>query len=399
MTDGEPTSPAPDPAPSPERRSLVDRLGPRAERRMSPRIGVAIAGAGALIAVGGATGLGGDQLVSDDGDVQQLPGIILSLLVIIAGYVTLTRAKAGALAAAGTTAAALGVPVLLFFVTFDTDDFPPFSIDPILLVSAVAWFVAYVAGPSAGRLFFLALALLASWAFVLNLLEPVENLTPFSFVGMRSETVEAYEAPEPSFDEDGNFVFPEDGDFEAYDEDDLEAPTPQLDFGYQPPDFTDVGIVSLLIGAAYAVAGLVLTRRGLFGTGTAFAAATLPALGLGIGVLAPDLEEIGTGLLLVAVGLGLAAIGAASARRVTAWVGAGAVALGAMVLVEKGVHDASATSQSFAYLLLGVAVVMAGHLVSVGLGEPDEEDEGPSMLAWTRRGPGAGPALEDDPTV
>lgn len=341
---------------------------------MTPRVGISLAGAGALIAVGGAVGLGGDQLVGDDGDVQRIPGVLIALALIAAGGAALRLVRTGPVASAGATAAALGVPVLLFFLTFDVDDFPPVSLDAVLAVSSIAWLAAYVVGPGAGRLFFLGLALAGSWLFVVNLVEPIEQLTPFgAFSASTSSSFsEELSTGEMTFDEEGNPVFDEEfGDFESFDESDVgDAP-----FGFDAPDFTDVGIVSLLFGAAYALAGFVLSRRGYDGAGTPFAAVSIAAIVVGIQAVAPELEQVGTGVLAMVLGVGLAGIGSASKRRATAWIGAAIAGLGAIAVVQKGVEDASATGQSLAFLFIGLAVVCAAQLLTNLSGELAEEDE------------------------
>lgn len=91
--------------------------------------------------------------------------------------------------------------------------------------------------------------------------------------------------------------------------------------------------------------------------------------------LSDDLKEVGTGLLLVAIGLGLAFVGASSARRFTTWFGAIAFALGVIVLVAKAVDGASTTLASLVFLVVGAAVVAAAHVATTRLGEPAEEDE------------------------
>lgn len=393
--------------------SLLERLGPRAVRRMTPRIGVALAGAGALIAIGGAIGLGGDNLVDDDGDVQRIPGILIALVIIAAGYAVMARIRTGPLASAGATAAALGVPVLLFFLTFSVDDFPPFSLDAILLVSSLVWIGTYLIGPGAGRLLFLGAALAGSWLFVLNLIEPIEKLTPFGMMGMApafESSESGFESSdsgfdtsdsfgEPTFDDEGNFVFPDDfeEDFAEDFGDDFADDFGNdfgNDFSFETPDLTDVAVVSLGFGLAYAIAALVLTRRGYHGAGTPFTAVGILALVLGIQVIAPDLEQVGTGLLAIAIGLFLAASGAASHRRATAWIGAAFVGFGAIAVMQKGVDGSSATAQSLAFLFLGLAVVCAAHLISVALDEPDEEDLAPSTLRAQRAGREPGPPDE-----
>jgi len=347
---------------------------------MSPRLGVVVAGAGALIAVSGAQGLGGDNLVNDDGDVQRLPGLALSLLVIAGGLVLLARARTAPLRTAGAIATALGIPTLLFFLTFDVEDFPPFSVDAVLLVSVIAWLALYAVGPAMGRLLFLVLALFGAWVFVMDQVEPVFSnplgFTPFgSFESESSfESDSDFGEEELTFDEDGNLVFPEE---------DFETPSFEPDMGFDAPDPTNVGLVSLVFGGAYSFLSFVLTRRGFAGTGTGFAAAGVPALAAGVALLAGDLEEVGTGLLLLALGLAIAAVGAATGRRFTAWAGGAGIVFGVGVLIDVAVgDDASPTSISAVALVVGAAVVAFGHALFVGLDEPAEEDE---VVSFPRR--------------
>jgi hypothetical protein len=254
-------------------------------------------------------------------------------------------------------------------------------------VASIAWFAAYVVGPGAGRLVFLGLALAGTWLFVLNLLEPIEQLTPFGMMGASSSFEAETSSGEMSFDEDGNPVFDEDfQDFEEFDETEFEDDS----FGFDAPDFTDLGIASLLFGAAYAIAGFVLSRRGFDGTGTPFTAVSIAALVVGLQAVAPDLEQVGTGVLAIVIGVGLAGIGSACKRRATAWIGAAIAGAGAIAVVQKGVEDASATGQSLAFLLIGLAVVCAAQVLTNVLGELAEEDERRSFRLETRQEPDLG---------
>src|SRR4051794_34271622 len=162
--------------PTPPPPALLDRFGRRGVRRMTPRVGIALAGAGALIAIGGAIGIGGDQLTTDDGDLQRIPGVVISLALIVAGYAVLRVIRTGALATAAATAVALGIPTLLIFATVTDDDFPPFSFDVVLLVSTLAWLAAYVVGPARGRMVLLALALVFAPIFVMEEVEDISTV-------------------------------------------------------------------------------------------------------------------------------------------------------------------------------------------------------------------------------
>jgi hypothetical protein len=367
---------------------LLGGLGVRAERRMTPRLHIALAGAGALIAIGGAIGLGGDNLVDDDGDVNRIPGVIVTALLIAAGIALLTRVRTGALAVGGSTAVAIGVPVLVFFLTVKGDGFPPFSFDAVLGVSALAWLVLYVVGPTRGRMVLLVGALVFAPLFVMEEVEDVSSIPEsigqsFSnaFTGSSS-----FDSGGGSFDEDtGEFTF-EPGDDVTFDEPE------QPDF----PEPTNLGLIALVFGLVYVVAAHVLSRRRLEGTGTPFAVVGSIASFVGLALLGDDLHEIGSGLCLVALGAGLLYVGAAAARRFTTWFGGFSVGIGVIVLVGKAIGDSpDATMASVVFLLVGIAVVAAAHLLCTSVGEPAEEDQRRSFRPRARQEPGDGPAPDD----
>lgn len=352
-------------SPAPASVGLLEGLGPRAVRRMTPRAGIALAGAGSVIAVAGAIGVGGDHLVGAHGDIHRIPGIIVSLALMAVGIFLLSQVRSGPIAVAGATAEALGVPALVLFATVDNNDFPPFNFDAVLLVSAVVWLIAYVVPPSRGRVLFLALGLIALPLFVMEEVEEISQ-TPVAigaaFTGAFFGGEEAFQSP--TFDDQGNVIF----DTEL-------SPEPERDPEPDLPDPTNLGIIAMLFGAAYAVGSFVLSRRHYVGTATPLSAIGAVSLVVGVLFLSSDLEEIGTGLLLVAIGLGLAFVGASSARRFTTWFGAIAFGLGVVVLVGKATDGTSARVGSFVFLVVGAAVVAAAHVATTRLGEPAEEDE------------------------
>jgi hypothetical protein len=367
---------------------LLTNLGTRAERRMTPRLHIALAGAGALIAVGGAIGLGGDNLVDDDGDINRIPGVVVTALLIAAGIALLTRVRTGALAVGASTAVAIGVPVLVFFLTVKQDGFPPFSVDAVLGVSALVWLVLYVVGPARGRLVLLVGALVFAPLFVMEEVEDVSSVPEAigqSFSGMFGASSD-FDSGAGSFDEDtGEFTY-EPGDDSTFD-----LPE-EPDF----PDPTNLGVIALVFGVVYAAAAHVLGRRRLDGTGTPFAVVGAITSFVGILFLADDLQEIGTGLALVALGAGLLFVGAAAARRFTTWFGGLSVGVGVLVLVAKALGDSpDATMASIVFLLVGIAVVAGAHLLATALAEPDEEKVLVSFPPRTREEPGDGPAPDD----
>jgi hypothetical protein len=329
----------------PQASTFLDSLGARGRRRAEPRASIAVAGAGCALAVLGVLIVSGDTGASD-GDFNKVPGIILSALVVAAGLYTLHSVRQGAMATAGTVATALGVPPLMFFLTFDQGGFPPYSTEGILVVSPVAWLVAYAVGPGRGRPFFLGAGLIGLWFTILQL---TENLfeAPFGFLGGGwtgvSSSIEG--------DLDGGSLGSIGPSFDA-------------------PDPTTLGLISLALGIGYLLVGRWLDHRGHHGAATPFAFAALPTLAAGLLFLAGDLEQAGTGLLTLVVGAGLAHHGGAAGRRVTAWVGGAATALGAAVFLADMTDDA--TIGGMLFLAAGIALVAAGHAVANALREPDE---------------------------
>ncbi|MEO7427886.1 MAG: hypothetical protein ABIY48_00750, partial [Acidimicrobiales bacterium] len=257
----------------------------------------------------------------------------------------------GPLATAGVAAAALGVPPLVFFLTFDQGGFPPYSTNGILIVSTVAWLGAYAVGPGRGRPFFLGAGLLGFWLTILQLTEHVFE-APFGFLGgFRSSS-------STSFGDSTGAIGGSSFDSR------VNGPS------FHVPDPTTLGLVSLGLGLAYLVAGRWLDKRGHHGVATPFALATLPTLFAGTLFMADDLQQAGTGLLALVIGAGLAWHGASAGRRVTAWLGGAATAIGAGVFLGDMTDDATVGGMLF--MAAGIGLVAAGHGISLALGEPDE---------------------------
>jgi hypothetical protein len=327
--------------------SFLDGLGDRGRRRAEPRTSIAVAGAGCALAILGVLVISGDVGVDEsNGEFNQLPGVVLSALVVVAGFFTLARTRSGALATAGAVAAAIGVPPLMFFITFDEGSFPPYSTEGILIVSTVVWLGAYALGPGRGRPFFLGAGLIGLWLTVLQVVENVFT-APFDAVGSWFGTAQY---------DDGYTEFgPGTGDFGSPD----------------VPDAATIGMLSLALGIAFLVIGRWLDRNGRHGTATPFALAALPCLTVGVIGLAPDLEAAGSGLLMVLIGLGLAYHGASVWRRATTWIGGGVTALGLAIFLADMAGD-DATVGGMLWLAGGIGMVFAGHALSTALREPDE---------------------------
>lgn len=340
---------------------LLERLGTRARRRMTPRGGIALAGAGSFVAVAGAIGLGSSNLTTSHGDIRRIPGMVVSVALIAVGILLLTRMSSGPIAVAGATAEAIGFPALVFFATVDNDDFPPFDFKLILLVSTIVWLAAYFVPPSRGRAVFLTLALIALPLFVMEQVEHISQ-TPVAVGAAFSHAFSGAEQSDYTIDADGNVSFDDEATPDS-------QPAPAL------PDPTNLGIIALLFGAAYTAASFVLSRRLFVGTATPLAVWGDLLLVIGTIFLADDLREIPTGLLLAAIGVVLAFVGASSARRFTTWFGGASFATGVIVLIGKATDGSSKNVVSIVSVAVGAAVVIAAHLAMERYGEPAEEDE------------------------
>jgi hypothetical protein len=357
--DPDPTRSSP-PSPTPSGGFLAG-LGPRAQRRAEPRLAIAVAGAGCALAVLGALIISVDSLDGNGEGFNRWPGVLLSLALVVAGLVALTRAPDAPIGTAGVVAAALGVPSFMVFVTLSDTDLPPYDTTAVLVLSTVAWLAAWAVGPGRGHPFFLGAGLLGAWWSVLELVEGLFS-APFTIVGAFFDAFAEPFGPgadpfDPGFDGTfgpGSFAEP------------------------SVPDATTVGLISLLFGIAYLVVGRRMDRTGRFGVGTPFAVATIPCLLLAVTSLADDLDVGGTGMLLITLGALLAWHGATVGRRLTTWVGGAGVAIGVATLLSD-VSD-SAMVIGMLYLAAGIGTVAVAHAVGQALSEPAETVPGPSVL-------------------
>jgi hypothetical protein len=336
---------------------VLARLDSRARRRPEPRLGVSLAGAGIALAVIGVLVWSGDYLTSANGGTggasssRQLLGVGLSLLVVAVGYFLAVQIRQGPLATAGVAASALGLPVLLGFTTFDSGSSGlPFSLDAVVIVSVVVWLGSYLVVPGTrGHSFYLGLATVVFWLYVLDKAEPS------LFTGR----------PFLSFLLGG-------------------------DSGILPvsdrsvPDWTTVAALSLIFGLVYYATAFLLDRSGRPGVGVGFLVGGFLATWVGIAATTPDLHALGTGIVLVVIALALSTYGARAGRRFTTWAWTAGIALGVSVIIDHFASNNSAAA-GVALILSGVLVVAAGHLLRNVLHEP--EDVAPDRISAVAFGP------------
>lgn len=335
-----PHLPPPHPQPG---AGLSARLGERAVRRPEPRLGVSLAGTGIALALLGVLIWGGDYLTGPHrgggggGSSRHLLGAALSLLVVVAGYALAVRRRRGPLVTAGVTASALGVPLLLGFLTFDSShggqSGPPFSLDVIVLVSVLVWMLSYILVPGTrGHSFYLGLAAVTLWVYVVDKAEPAT----VSLTGLLQ-----------------NAFLP--------------------GFGRAPvtPDWSTVATLSLVFGLGYYLVAFVLDHSGRTGPGAALAVGGFLATAAGIAAASANLHQIGTGIVLILVGLVVTAFGARGGRRFTTWVWSAGTGLGIALIISKLASDNTAAA-GVALIAAGAVVVLVGQVLAQALHEPDD---------------------------
>jgi hypothetical protein len=337
-----------------DRGRLAARLADRLAARPAPRLGISLAGVGVGLAIlgvliwsityiaEGASGFSSGGGGGTAGGSRHYLGAVLSLAVIVVGYALAVLGERGPLATAGIAASAIGVPVCLEFLTFDLGPSGGriVNFDAVTWGSVVVWLISYLfVRGTRGHTFYLGLSALLIWDYVVDKATPNLLSGAVSFGGQ-------------------NF----------FGSDNLG--TPHI-------DWSTLAGVSLTVGAIYYVLAWALDRTGRSGAGVAFALIGFPAVTLGIIALYPGFKQIGTGIVLIAVGVILAGYGARHGRRFTTWIWAVGAAGGAGLVVGKLLADSSGVAAGIAFIVLGAVFVVVGALLARVLNEPDDVMPGP----------------------
>jgi hypothetical protein len=106
------------------------------------------------------------------------------------------------------------------------------------------------------------------------------------------------------------------------------------------------------------------------------------AVGVGIGALAKDFKQVGTGALLIVGGLVLSYYGARYDRRFTTWIWGIGTAIGAVLILAKIVTHGG-TAIGVGLIVLGAIFVIGGWLLARVLDEPDDLPERAPATAST----------------
>jgi hypothetical protein len=335
---------------------------------------------GCVLAVLGIWLISGDARAPSDGDEgSNLPGILLSLAVVAAGFVLLYFFRELPASTAGVTAIVLGLPALMVFLTFDVDSSELVSLEAVLGGSALVWLIAYLVGPGAGRPVLLGVALAFGWLFAIQAVED-----PFQS-GLEPPTL-LEEGPLPGVDdpapleEDDPFA---DDPFADDEFDDEFGTDVGDDFGSESSgsgSATTVGIISVLFGAGYLVGARLLDRRGVPGPGVPLSFVGHVALPVGVVFLSEDLEAVGTGIAFIVIGALAIWSGALGSRRATTVIGAIEIFVGIILVIGEFMEDGSATSVGVTFFVVGTLIVLAAQLLHGQTGETPQLTPGPSQF-------------------
>lgn len=334
----------------PGRPGWVATSGPAFDGRLAvrpaPRAGVSIAGVGAAVLVIGAIvwavsyifeGVTESLAAGGTSDSRHYLAAVVVLVLVAIGYGIAIVRRQGPLVSAAVTVTALGLPITTALFTGDPGAGSLGNLDAVVWVSIVAYLVSYFFVRGArGHAIYLGLAATQLWGYVIVKAQPHlgQALGKRALAGLPSI---------PGVVGPANHV-----------------------------DFSTVGGISLTFGFGYLLLAWLLDRTGRRGPATPFALVGLLVMLTGVASLAPDIKQIGSGLLLLAVGAIVAVYGALHDRRFTTWTAAVAAGFGAVLVLVKIVQDSSGAVGGIWVMVLGVILVAAGALLRVALREPDD---------------------------
>lgn len=314
-------------------------------------------------------------------------GLVLCLVFEALGVALMVLSGARRSATAGVTLCALVVVPLtsLLFVdtgsperSLGTADKATSTATGILVVAALLWGAAYFLAPARRYAFFLGAALVA--VYLVGVVQI--SADPLTAVGERT-TVSRFTPIGPSYDDTGGAITidPSTGSFDPSNPygDDTYVPNDPYDHGDEYPDdestgsvdgylsgsssddagdvATELGWLSIVFGSAYLAAAWWRDRTGDRRMGTAFAAVSIPILGLAISLLSGSFGDVATALLSIAIGAAAVLVGTSADRRALSWLGALAVTGGIVALVDDGLGESTA-AMGLVFCVLGLAIAV-----------------------------------------
>jgi membrane protein implicated in regulation of membrane protease activity len=296
-------------------------LGEEARKRPDPTLRGSIVAAGAVLTVAGLFAI---ALDSGDGDTN-LIGIALGLIAVGAGHVILVSLPPE-VRPAGVALVALGTPMALGFLLDDLD-----SPSLLLVMLAIAFGAQWLVGPARGASILLTLALLSTWAFLLDAVssdsgssDPVVALSDVS-------------VPETTFTS---------GD-------------------------DTVSYISLLIGIGLLIATRTLDGREFHGIATSAVIVGDIAFVIGVfGVVATFDDDAAGSVFVILAGLVLAFVGAGGGRRFTTWLGGIGLLIGLLALLSTAIDFDDAVQFGVAAIIVGVGIMLGTAFVIRSTTEP-----------------------------
>jgi hypothetical protein len=256
-------------------------------------------------------------------------------LVVIAYAVAVVRRR-GPIVTAAVTVTAIGVPVTMSLFTMDLRAGSTANGDAVFWVSIAAYLASYLfVRGTRGHTLYLGFAAVQLWSYV------VVKAEPHLGEALLARIISTRSIPG------------------------LVAPPSRV-------SFTTVGATSLVFGIAYLLAAWWCDRTGRHGPALPLALVGLLVTLAGIAALAPDAKQIGSGLLLIVIGLAVLVYGGKAERRFTTWTAALATGFGAVLVVTKLLQHSNATATGFWVMVLGVILVTVGALLRSALDEPED---------------------------
>jgi hypothetical protein len=258
------------------------------------------------------------------------------VLVLVAYAIAIVRRR-GPIVTAAVTVTVIGVPLMMSLFTADPQAGAVGNGDAVFWVSIAAYVVSYLFVPGTrGHTLYIGLAALQLWSYAVVKAEPHlgDAATARILGGSRS--------------------------------------IPGLVVPPSRVSFNTVGAISIVFGIVYLLLAWWCDRTGRHGPATPLALVGLVVSLVAIASFAPDAKQIGSGLLLIVIGLAVTLYGGRAERRFTTWTAALAAAFGAVLVVAKLLENSDGTASGFWLMVLGVVLVALGVLLRAALGEPDD---------------------------
>jgi hypothetical protein len=313
--------------------------------RPAPRGGAALAGVGAgVLMLGGIVwafsyildGLR-ESVLGDGSSSRHLVAAVVFLVLVAVGYGIAVIRRRGPLVTAAVTVTAIGVPLMMSLFTTDPAKGSAANGDAVFWVSIAAYLVSYfVVRGTRGHTLYIGLAALQLWSYVVVKAEPHlgQAVSARILGGVQS--------------------------------------IPGLVLPPSDVSLNTAGGISIAFGIVYLAVAFWLDRTGRHGAATPFALVGLLVVLVAVAAFAPDIKQIGSGLLLLTIGLALVGYGGRNERRFTTWTGALAAGFGAVLVVAKLLDDSGGATSGIWVMVLGLAIVAAGVLLRAALSEPDD---------------------------